>query len=57
MHGEVDLVVMEAGVMEWDLLDMVVVVMGKFSVIRLNNYIFKYFSGWGGGNDTSVVNN
>jgi hypothetical protein len=55
MHGEVDLVVMEAGVMEWEVVDMVVT--GMFNIIQLNNYIFKYFSGWGGGNDTTVVNN
>jgi hypothetical protein len=35
MHGEVDLV-MEAGDMEWDLLD-ILVVMGKFRDIQLNN--------------------
>jgi hypothetical protein len=57
MHGEAVLVIMVDGDMEWVLVDM-----GKLKNnnqnlsknLDLNNF---YFSGWGGDNDNTIINN
>jgi hypothetical protein len=66
MHGEVGLVEMTDGDMEWVLLGMMD--MGKWKIIiydnrirNIRNSIFIlnhfYFSGWGSDNDTTIINN